>query len=81
MKYGSMPVVISPVPKLHVGDEIAPIYPHQFWFWLRRVFRRPPPGPCLFRAVAKIEEHQVLLIDGRLFMSQEAWNGIRGAIS
>lgn len=75
---GAMAVVIDPrIEPLHVGDYIAPIWPHPFWFWVRRLFRMSPPQPMCFRSDGKIEEHQVFQAANKLFMSPAAWEAVK----
>lgn len=66
--FGGMAVVISDVPKKHVGDKIVPRHPVVRWLARFRFLR-----VSAFLPGAKIEEEQVLQAAGKLFMSPAAW--------
>jgi hypothetical protein len=72
---GRQAVVISDVPKLHIADEI--IYRQPIIRWLcrfhlvRRLGLRPfLPGPT-------IEEEQIIIAAGKLFMTAAAWQELK----
>lgn len=70
-------VVVSNVPRLHVGDEIVPRHPTVRWLSRFRLVRalgvRPfLPGP-------RIEEEQVVCTAGKLFVSPKGWEQLMEA--
>lgn len=69
--FGGMNVVVSEhLPKEHVGDEIKPVWPHPFWFWLRRLLGREKPWPVFYRRGAKIEHDIAYQMGGKMFVTQ-----------
>jgi len=74
-----MAVTISDLlPRDHVGDEIKPVWPHEFIMWLWRLFGLPVYPICYVRG-KKIEEDRIFILPGQLhaFMSKRVYDQLK----